>query len=190
MKASTLLLLAALAAGGPVSAQTVVKPQAKLTPAQSTVRNALYQLRDTLQLVEAASARIARDLASTSDAALRSRARVMVDRCRASLPQIDSARSVVAREALPDPDPKAVRRALDRSLVDLREQLQDCVTEFTDLGDPAKADTLRGYGIGRGKRVQAAIRNYRPVAAQYFKLTFDQPYWPSMAGAGATPSVY
>mgnify|MGYP003541641185 CR=1 FL=1 len=41
-----------------------------------------------LLLVEAASARIARDLGNASDAALRSRAQVMADRCRAAVVQI------------------------------------------------------------------------------------------------------
>jgi len=191
VKRSSLLLLGALVVGGPLaSAQTVVQPEAKLNDVQTTVRTSLYQLRDTLLLVEAASARIARDLGNASDAALRSRALVMVDRCRAAVVQTDSTRGVVARGALPDPDPKGMRTLLDRALGDLRGQLQECITQFTSLSEPAKAEELRGYGIGRGQRVQDAIRNYRPTASRYFRAAFNQQYWPSTAGAGATPSVH
>ncbi len=191
MKATTLLLLAALAAGAsPVSAQMVVQPEAKLDPAQTIVRTSLYQLRDTLLKVEAASARIARDLRTASDAALRSRARVMVDRCQAGIVQTDSTRNVVAREALPDPDPQGVRASLDRALGELRGQLQQCNAQFTALSDPAKAEELRGYGIGKGQRIQEAIQKYRPTASHYFQNTFNQPYWPSLSGAGATPSAH
>jgi hypothetical protein len=168
----------------------VVQPEAKLDAAQTAVRASLYQLRDTLLLVEAASARIARDLRSASDPALRSRARVMVNRCQAAILQTDSTRSVVARGALPEPDPKGVRGALDRALGELRGQLQQCTIQFTELSAPAKAEELRGYGIGRGQRVQDAIRKYRPTASQYFRVTFNQQYWPSLSGAGATPSAH
>ena len=190
MKAITLVLLAALAGGGrSVSAQTVVQPEAKLNDVQATVRTSLYQLRDTLLLVEAASARIARDLGNASDAALRSRAQVMADRCRAAVDQTDSTRRVVSHGALPEPDPKGMRGSLDQALGTLRGQLQDCIVQFTSLTDPAKAEEMRGYGIGRGQRVQTAIRNYRPTASQYFRSTFNQQYWPNTAGAGATPST-
>lgn len=191
MKVQTVLLFAALATGGrSLGAQTVVQPEAKLTPAQTSVRSALYQLRDTLLLVEAASARIARDLRTASDPALRSRARVMVDRCHAAIAQADSTRAVVAREALPNPDSKGVRRELDRALEVLQGHLRRCATQFTELTDPAKAEELRGYGIGRGQRVQTAIREYRPTASRYFRMAFGQQYWPSTAGAGATPSAH
>ncbi len=189
MKATSLLLLATLFAGsGGLSAQMVVQPEAKLNEAQMVVRTSLYRLRDSLQLVEAASARIARDLATSSDAALRSRATIMARRCAAALSQTDSTRGVVSRGALPDPDPKGLRLTLDKALDTLRIQLQACVGQFNSLSDPAKSEELRGYGIGRGKQVQVAIQKYRPTASQYFRAAFDQQYWPNLNGAGATPS--
>lgn len=188
MKASSLLLLAALVAGGRgLSAQMVVGPEPKLSENQMTVRTSLYRLRDSLQSVEAASARIARDLAGASDAALRSRARVMADRCRAAATQTDTTRGVVSRGALPDPDPSGARVSLDKALDSLRVQLQSCVGQFTTLTDPAKTEELRGYGIGRGQRVQTAIQSYFPSASKYFRIAFNQPYLPVTAGAGATP---
>jgi hypothetical protein len=191
LKASTLVVLTALAVSTrSLGAQMVVQPEAKLNDAQTTVRTSLYQLRDTLLLVEAASARIARDLGGASDAALRSRAQVMADRCRAAVVQLDTTRATVSRGALPDPDANAVRASLDRALGTLRGQLQDCVGQFTALSDPSKAEELRGYGIGRGRRVQTAIHEYRPTASRYFRGTFKQQYWPNTAGAGATPSAH
>jgi hypothetical protein len=188
LKATPLLLLAVLAGPASLSAQLVIHPEAKLNPEQMTVRTSLYQLRDTLLLVEAASARIARDLNGASDAALRSRARVMAQRCRAAVLQTDSTAAVVSRGALPEPDPQKVRPTLERALADLRTQLESCVSEFTRLTDPASSEELRGYGIGKGRKVQTAIQNYRPPASRYFRFTFSQQYWPSTSGAGATPS--
>lgn len=190
MKALTLVGLAALAAGTrSLDAQTVVQPEAKLNAAETTVRTSLYQLRDTLLLVEAATARIARDLGNASDAALRSRAQVVAERCRAAVVQIDTTRATVSRGGLPEPDPKTVRATLDQALATLRGQMQDCIDQFAALSNPANAEELRGYGIGRGKRVLTAIRDYRPTASQYFRRTFNQQYWPSTAGAGNTPTT-
>jgi hypothetical protein len=167
----------------------VVQPEAKLNDAQMMVRTSLYQLRDSLQLVEAASARIARDLRSASDAALRSRARVMADRCQAAAIQTDSTRSVLSRQALPEPDPNGVRLPMVKALDSLQVHLKACVGQFTSLSEPAKAEELRGYGIGRGRRVQEAIQSYRPIASRYFRSAFSQQYWPTTRGAGATPTA-
>lgn len=190
MKVAALFTLTAFAVSAPaISAQTVLQPDPKLDQGQTIVRNSLYQLRDSLQLVEAASARIARDRAGASDAALRSRARVMADRCRAATTQLDSTRSVVGRGKLPNPDPGSVLPALDHALETLRGHLVDCAGQFTSLTAPEKAEELRGYGIGQGLKVQAAIQSYRPTAAHYFRITFKQQYWPITRGAGATPST-
>lgn len=191
MKFRMVLVLAALAAGTRgAAAQQVLQPDAPLNPAQTEVRSALYALRDSLLLVEAASARIERDLATASDAALRSRAHVLSGRCTVAQLQLDSARAVVAARALPAPDPRNVRALLDKALGALRTALTQCGTEFAALATPAKAEELRGYGIGRAKRVRLAIRDYRPSASQYFRLTFDQLYFPNVAGAGAIPSAH
>lgn len=190
MKATTLLTLAALVAGTrALGAQMVLQPEAKLNQAQMTVRNSLYQLRDSLQLVEAASARIARDLKSASDMALQSRARVMADRCQAAAIQTDSTRSLLSRAALPEPDPNGVRIPMAKALDSLQARLKACVGQFNSLSEPAKAEELRGYGIGRGLKVQDAIQSYRPMASRYFRSAFNQQYMPATRGAGATPST-
>lgn len=185
---SSLALTALLLVAVPLAAQTVVQPDRKLTQQESAVRTSLYQLRDSLNAVEAASARIARDLQSASDAALRSRARVMAARCQAATAQLDSSRALVGRASLPTPDPRQNRGALDKALGLLRTTLVDCGTQFTGLTAPEKAQELRGYGIGRGEKVQTAIQAYRPVASQYFRAAFDQQYWPDTRGAGQTPT--
>lgn len=189
MKAvSSLALTALILTAVPLAAQTVVQPDRKLTEQETVVRTSLYRLRDSLNAVEAASARIARDLQTASDAALRSRARVMATRCQAATAQLDSSRAIVNRGAVPTPDPRQRRSALDKALGQLRTTLVDCGTEFTGLTAPEKAQELRGYGIGRGEKVQTAIRAYRPVASDYFRAAFDQQYWPDTRGAGHTPT--
>jgi hypothetical protein len=190
VKQLKVLVLVALAMGArPARAQIVVQPEANLTPTQTSVRDALYQLRDSLRLVEAATARIARDRSVASDAALRSRARVVANRCTAAVSQLDSTQSVVTQHSLPDPDPKAVRPALARALTELRGRLTQCAAQFTDLTRPAKSEELRDYGIGRGQRVEEAIQRYRPSVQRYFSAALGQQYWPNLTGAGATPSA-
>lgn len=189
MKAVVALALAALVvAAAPLRAQTVVQPDRKLSDEEAVVRTSLYRLRDSLNAVEAASARIARDLQSASDAALRSRARFMATRCRAATSQLDSSRAIVERARIPATDPRQTRSALDKALAQLRVDLVECGTQFTGLLAPEKAAELRGYGIGRGQKVQSAIQAYRPVAATYFRAAFDQQYWPDTRGAGQTPT--
>lgn len=189
MKAISLLTLAALVAGTRgLSAQMVVQPEAKLNETQTAVRASLYRLRDSLQLVEAASARIARDLAKSSDAVLRSRAHVMASRCQAAVVQTDSTREAVSLGALPSPDPRGTRAQLDKALGALRVKLEECVGQFNGLTTPEKAEELRGYGIGKGQRVQDAIQGYRPTASLYFRAAFNQQYFPTTRGAGATPT--
>jgi hypothetical protein len=190
VKLAALLTLAALTAGAPaLPAQTVVQPEPKLDATQLAVRASLYQLRDSLQLVEAASSRIARDRAGTSDASLRSRAQLMADRCRSAVSQLDSTSAVLERGKIPNPDPASALPTLHQALKVLRAHLVDCTGQFTALTAPAKAEELRGYGIGRGLKVQAAIQDYRPTATMYFRTVFQQQYWPTTRGAGATPSL-
>ena len=102
MKYPQLLALAALVASAvPVRAQVVVQPEPPLDSIQSVVHDALYLLRDSLQYVEAASARFARDRNMSSDAVLRSRAQSMAERCGAVVRITGEVKEVVVRSARP-----------------------------------------------------------------------------------------
>src|SRR5262249_20387123 len=111
-------------------------------------------------------------------------------RCATAAVQIDSAQRVTMASGLPQVDQRDVRGGLSKAMTELRNSMQLCSTDFKTLTESEKAEELRGYGIGRAKRVQDAIAKYRPSAQRYFRVTFNQQYWPSLSGAGATPSAH
>jgi hypothetical protein len=124
----------------------------------------------------------------TSDAALRSRARTMAERCESVVRLTGEVKTVVISSARPDPDPRGDRPRYLAALDTLRRRMKDCVGEFDRLAKPEAAQELRDYGIGRGHRVQEAIRAYDPEIARYFHAVTGRRYQPYMRGAGATPS--
>ncbi|HXI20376.1 MAG TPA: hypothetical protein VNH46_04790, partial [Gemmatimonadales bacterium] len=157
-------------------------------PSQQAMRATLYALRDSLLLVDAARARIARDLGGASDAALRSRARVMSERCQAASHSAVAARDSVSASELPVRDSLRARESLVRALERLGADLDHCATEFEGLSRPEQAEELRGYGIGKGERVSQSIRRYQPAVQNYFEVALGTRYMPSLRGAGSIPS--
>ena len=189
MKYPQLLALAALVASAvPVRAQVVVQPEPPLDSIQSVVHDALYLLRDSLQYVEAASARFARDRNMSSDAVLRSRSQTMAERCGAVVRITGEVKEVVVRSARPDPDPKGERPRYLGALDTLRRRMQECSAEFTRLAKPEAAQELRDYGIRKGNRIDEAIQVYDAEITRYFHASTGRRYQPYMRGAGATPS--
>ncbi|MEO8634613.1 MAG: hypothetical protein ABI587_04965 [Gemmatimonadales bacterium] len=184
MKAKTLLVALLIAGASPLGAQTVIAPPPRLDSTQTAVRDALYRLRDSLQLVDAASASIARDRAMSSDALLRSRASRLMTRCAAAARVVAPTRSVITSAGLPAQDPKLKRAVLLRSLDSLEVGLQSCVTVFERLKSPANAEELRGYGIGRGEKVQSYIRRHDKAVGPYFEAVTGVRYEASRLGAG------
>ena len=189
MRYPQVIVLAAMVASAmPVRAQIVVQPEPPLDSTQAVIHDALYRLRDSLQFVEAASARFARDRNMSSDAVLRSRALTMAERCDAVARITGEVKGVVVRSARPDPDPKGDRPRYLGALDNLRRRMQECSTEFTGLAKPEAAEELRDYGIGKGHRVAEAIRAYDSEITRYFHASTGRRYQPYMRGAGATPT--
>lgn len=189
MKHPQLIALAAMIASAmPVRAQIVVQPEPPLDSTQAVIHDALYLLRDSLQYVEAASARFARDRSMSSDAVLRSRAQSMAERCGAVVRITGEVKEVVVRSARPNPDPKGERSRYLGALDVLRRRMQECSTEFIRLAAPEAAQELRDYGIGKGQVVDEAIQVYDAEITRYFHASTGRRYQPYMRGAGATPS--
>lgn len=188
MNVRTLFLVGALALGAhDLSAQAaVLQADPELSPEKKAVEVAIYRLRDTLNLVEAAGARFARDRQQVSDAALRSRARVIAERCRASVPISDSTQGTIKRQAQPTPDPRGLLKRIDKSIVEVRSKLEWCDKEFTRLAEPANAEELRGYGIGRAQQVSDLIQAYIGEAASYMRNALGARYVPITRGAGSS----
>jgi hypothetical protein len=180
-----LLLVLILAGTATLQAQMVVAPPPKLDSTQTAVRDALYRLRDSLQLVDAAASRLARDRSMSSDALLRSRAFRLSTRCAAASSALAPTRSVVTSSGLPAKDPRAFRAGLLRSLDSLEVGLKSCSTEFRRLLAPELGAELRDYGIGRGERVQHYIRRHEVAVGPYFESVTGVRYEASRRGAGA-----
>jgi hypothetical protein len=187
VKYLTLLVLAALAAGTrPAGAQAVFE-NPKLTPSQVALGRSLYRLRDSLLLVDAAAARIARDLKGASDIALRSRARLLRDRCARAATILPRVRLTVDSIALPAPDTAKTRPAFGRALTAVGAVLDVCRAQFDSLSMPEHHEVLRDYGIGRAARVQEGLRRYDTAVRPYFRGAVGTAYLPNSRGAGQTP---
>ena len=188
MKSNALLVAVVLAGTTPLRGQTVVAPPPKLDSTQTAVRDVLYRLRDSLQLVDAASARIARDRAMSSDMLMRSRAYLLATRCASAARAVAPARSAIISAGLPRTDRLALRAALLRSLDSLDVGLASCVTEFKRLQTPERAAELRDYGIGRGKKVQLYIRHHDAAVGPFFQEVAGSRYEANRQGAGSIAS--
>ncbi len=182
--AAALLLLAPL----PLAGQAVLDDP-ELDPVQTELRDALYRLRDSLTLVDAATARIARDIRTTSDQVLSSRARVVAERCAAAAGIVPATRDLVTQRKLPAPDPRKIREQLEQGLTTLERELRRCHDEFTGLATRARAQELRDYGIGRGERVRRTVLQYQVHPATYFPAVIGIRYRPSTSQQSGTPAA-
>lgn len=191
MNVRTLVMLGALALGArDLAAQqgAIFTADPVLPPEKKVVEESLYRLRDSLNTIEAAGARFERDRQQVSDAALRSRATVIADRCRGSIPVSDSTSVILHKQAQPTPDPRGLIKRMDKSLVELRAKLVWCDKEFTRLATPANAEELRGYGIGRAKQVSDVIQEHIAATAAYMRNALGARYVPITRGAGGAPN--
>ena len=166
------IALIGLSLAAPLTAQAVVS-EPVLDSVQVELRDHLYRMRDTLTLVEGATARIARDLKTSSDQVLRSRARTVSDRCK------------VAAGARPEPDPRKSRARLTSALDTLEIKLTQCTTEFAGLATPARSQELRDYGVGRGDRLREAVRVVDAALSLYFATAIGTRYMPRGGRSGA-----
>ena len=163
---SALLLLGLLAAR-PLSAQTVIRPAPPLDSARAALRGALLVLRDTLNTIDGAAARLQRDFRNASGPSLVSRARMMYQACTRSGRAVPPARQVVQGFSLDDPAKEKRRQELLGSMDRLKEALVRCETEFAAMSRPDQGERVRGYGNDRAIRVQTAIRSYESVLRDF-----------------------
>jgi hypothetical protein len=171
----------------PLGAQTVVT-EPVLDPVQVELRDELYRLRDTLTLVEGATALIARDLRSSSDQLLRSRAKAVSERCMVAASVVPPARVLVTERARPMPDVRKSRAHLISALEELEVKLTQCTTEFAGLATPDRSQELRDYGIGRGAKLREAVRAFDTALGLYFANAIGTRYMPKAGrSAGLIP---
>jgi hypothetical protein len=164
-----LLTIAALSiAAGPLAAQSSVVTPKRLAPEQEAVRSEYLRFRDTLHVVEAATARLVRDMGRTSDAAMSSRAKTVQTGCVASLAMYDSARvRITALEG--NANVQRRRTKLLESFGALQQGLQDCEKDFGRLALPENLVELRGYSMSRGNRLRAVIQHFNAASRDYLR---------------------
>ena len=179
-----LMAVAALTvSAGPLVAQSSVVMPSRLAPEQEAVKIEYLRFRDTLHVVEAATARLVRDMGRTSDAAMSSRAKTVQVGCAASIAMSDSARvRITALEG--NANVQRFRTKLLESFGELQQGLQDCDKDFARLAQPENIEELRGYSMSRGAKLRAVIHRFNAASRDYLRsVGIDvRPI-----GAGANP---
>ncbi len=154
------LLLGSLVWAGPVSAQSVVRPDPPPDSARAAVRDAVLILRDSLNTIDGAAARLQRDFRQASGPSLLSRARVMREACARSERTVAPTRRAVLDVRLHEPLRIRHRSELVGAMDHLSGALARCEQDFAAMSRPGQGETVRGYGNDRAIRVQSALRRY------------------------------
>jgi hypothetical protein len=160
MNRCALLLVIALLLAPGLAAQTVRRPQPPLDSARAALRDALLVLRDSLNGIDGAAARLQRDYRQASGASLLSRARVMRDACARSVRTVGPTKEAVQAAKFSEPNRVKRRSELIGAMHQLNSALTRCESEFAAMSRPDQAETVRGYANDRAARVQSAIRKY------------------------------
>ena len=155
-----LIVLIGVTRVAPVAAQTVVRAPAPLDSARATLRDHLVILRDSLNTVDGAAARLQRDYRAASEASLLSRARLMGEACARSSRTVPSARQAILDFRMSDPQKLRRRQEVITAIDSLQPALRRCETQFAAMSRPGQGDSVRGYANDRAGQVQRTIRNY------------------------------
>ena len=170
MKRFVLTTLLAIAAAPALDAQAaLVLPEQPLDSNRAAARDAIYVLRDSLQTVIAAIARLERDFRSTSVQSLTSRARELHGSCAAAERNVAPVRKVVGATATASKLQRREQVHLDAALGSLAGVLETCRTEFERLGTRGNGEEVRGYGNRRARPVRAEIMRYESAADGFFR---------------------
>ena len=146
----------------------VVRPEQPLSPEQIVVRDGYLLLRDSLHAIDAATARLQRDMRSTSDITLAERAKAVRDACTRSSRTLPAAKEAVLSMVARVPAGRAA--TLRRKFDSLATTLAGCTSEFGGWTTPDKGGAIRGYGVNRALAVQAVLRDYDHEATNYLRI--------------------
>lgn len=147
---------------------TVVRPEPPLDARRVTLRDALFQFRDTLSSIDAAAARLQRDYRQASVASLLSRAWVMREACARSVRSLPAARKAALAAAATTELRMQRRGELVGAMDQLQKHLARCESDFAAMSSPGEAERVRGYGNDRARRALTATREYERVLATFF----------------------
>jgi hypothetical protein len=170
MKRFVLTALLAIAAAPALHAQAaLVLPEQPLDSNRAGARDAIYVLRDTLQPVIAAIARLERDFRTTSVQSLTSRARDLGHACAAAERNVAPVREVVGRTSTGSNLQRREQVRLGEGLTSLETMMGTCRTEFERLGKRGNGEEVRGYGNRRAQPVRAEILRYESAVDGFFR---------------------
>lgn len=167
MRSLPLALLVLALVSSPAAGQAVVMPEKPLDAERAVLRDAVVQLRDSLEMVTMAGGRLRRDVRRVSGAALVSRARVVRAACVAAARVVPNTREAVAANQPSDPRRSARRTELLKALDELADTLRACDNEFGEMSAGDQGEQVRGYGPARTNQLRDAIRRYDAVADAY-----------------------
>lgn len=162
-----MLLIGILAAPSLLRAQTVVRPDPPLDAERAKLRDALLVVRDSLQTIDAAAARLQRDYREAAAISLVARARTMRAACAGSDQALGPARGTVRAAKVVGALRSRRRLELLEGLDRLQEALTRCQAQFGVMSEPDQGERVRGYGNDRAVRVQAALRRYEGTLGQF-----------------------
>lgn len=180
------IFVALLSAHGLEAQGTVVHPEPPLDSARTELRDALLGLRDSLNSIDAAAARLQRDYRQASAPLLLSRARVMHEACSRSARTLPAARQVLSGANVFGEGRVKRRGELTQAMKQLQGVLSRCESEFAAMSQAGQAETVRGYGNDRAIQVQGAIRKYEKSLGEFFGAMGIKATSP---GADAKPSA-
>jgi hypothetical protein len=144
-----------------------MRPAPPLDSARATLRDALLVLRDSLNTIDVAAARLQRDFREASTASLLSRARVMREACAHSAKTVPATRGAVGSARLTDTNRVKRRAELLGAMHSLEGVLRRCETEFAAMSQPGQGEKVRGYANDRATRVQAELRRYENTLGNF-----------------------
>ena len=146
-RSAVLLGLLVLIAASPTTAQTVIQPEKPLDRGQAESRDAMVMLRDSLNSVTAAGARLVRGVGPTSSPAwLRARARNVAAACTRSRGMLQTARPVVEGGADSLVVQVNARLTLLAAMAGLDATLTACEATWKERAAAADATPIRERG--------------------------------------------
>ncbi len=166
--AGAAVMLVFSAATTAVAQATVIRPDRRLTPAETELRSALYQLRDSLATLSGAAARMDRDFARTSPPALVSRARQVQLGCEAAARNIPDPEAKVRSHPMRTELEAKQQAQLLKAYTELDQALTACSKTFGAMAKPGAGEEVRGYGNARIRSLNVELKRYGRAADDFF----------------------
>lgn len=185
------LLLIALSLGitslAPPAAEAqsaAIMPARPLDARRAKVRDELVVVRDSLNGISAAAARLHRDSRVVSAITLTARARVLAGACDRAARLLPPARATVTE--LPSETRGQVTQRADllREFDLVQAAVTRCSTEFTAMSAPGNGEEVRGYANRRAEPLLQALSRYEGSLTGFF-AAYDIEVRP--IGAGKNP---